>query len=70
MQKMNKSEQKKFVQEKLNERNAIKKEIADLSKNRDVFIAEKKSVKAENTLDDPILNAVKQQAQAKAFVFE
>ena len=62
-----------YLQEKLAERKEIQKRIADLSKKRALFIAEKLKEmrgKDENTLDLVMIKSLRSQAEAKDFSFK
>jgi hypothetical protein len=68
------SEQKALVKQKSAERDALQKKIADLSQKRDAYITEERKKQAggqkEQTLDEALLGAVREQAQKKDFSFE
>jgi len=72
MQSMTAEERKEYVATQVAERQKVKKEIAELSKKRDVYIAEKRQAMAASapTVSDALTQAVKKQAKAKAFEFE
>ncbi|MCP4442366.1 MAG: VWA domain-containing protein [Aureispira sp.] len=73
MKKMNKEERKEYVGKKAKEREAIQKEIQELSTKRNKYIADerkKMSTGSKNTLDEVMLKAVREQAEAKKFKFE
>lgn len=69
MKDMTTEEKEKYIAEKQLERKKIQKEISNLSKKRDKFVAEKRSQDSDNMLDKAILQAVKKQASAKNFEF-
>ena len=61
------------LQEKLEERKKIKKKIADLSKKRTLFIADKlkeMGEKGEETLDTVMIKSLRDQAKARGFAFK
>ncbi|MCP4440977.1 MAG: VWA domain-containing protein [Aureispira sp.] len=73
MQKMDKEERKEYVGKKSKERNAIQKEIQELSTQRNKYIAtehKKMSTGTKNTLDEVMIKAVREQAEAKKFKFD
>lgn len=70
MKKMTLKERKKYIEQKKIERTKITKEIAELTKKRDAFVAQKRTESADNMLDKAIIDAVKKQAKAKNFEFE
>lgn len=73
MQKMDKEERKEYVSKKSKERDAIQKEIQELSNQRNKYIADerkKMSSGSKNTLDEVMLKAVREQAESKNFKFE
>ena len=70
MKEMNITEQKKFIQQKANERGNIKSEIAKLGKQRDDFILNKEKETVESiNLDDALISAITKQATEKKFEF-
>ena len=69
MKNMTKEEKEKYIDDKQQERQKIQKEINELSKKRDKFVAEKRGEDSDNMLDKAILQAVKKQASAKNFEF-
>lgn len=71
MKTMNKEEKEKYIKENKTERKLIQKQILELNKKREDFILKKqKATKAENSLDQAMIKAIKKQAKAKNFVFE
>lgn len=70
MQKMSKDERKTYVAEKSAERARLQKRIEELSRARRDFVASKKKDDAEKSLDEAIIDAVRQQAAAKSYAFE
>ncbi len=73
MQTMNVEERKKYVESKRKEREKIQKDIQDLSKKREEYVAKEKKKQGEqagNSLDDAMLKAIRKQATDKGFVFE
>lgn len=72
MQKMNKEEQKAYVQEKSKEREAIRSEILDLESKAKAYQDEKRqemSESGEDTLDKVMSKAIKEQAEKKGYQF-
>jgi hypothetical protein len=71
MKNMSKEERKKYIETKKKERAEIQKKINQLRKERDKYVAGKRKKMAdENTLDQAIINAVKEQAKKKNYKFE
>lgn len=71
MQKMDTEEKKAYVKELTQKREAIKQEIQTLSKKRKQYIAENKPAAApENTLDQAMVNSIKEVGKTKHLVFE
>ncbi|OFX83439.1 MAG: hypothetical protein A2W99_11580 [Bacteroidetes bacterium GWF2_33_16] len=71
MKKMNDQEKIKYIDTKKKERGQIQKEIIELNKKREEFVAKQQSETAkENVLDDVMLKAIKAQAIAKNLKFE
>lgn len=63
-------EKKQIVEQKSSEREAIKKEILTLNQKREEYVAEVKKEKAgASQLDNAIVSAIRDQAQANRFVF-
>lgn len=71
MKPMSATERTEYVAEKSAERQAIKAEIQSLSKEREVFVAEKRreEVAAGPSVADAITDAIHEQAEEKGFVF-
>lgn len=69
MKNMSLEEKQKYIAEKQVDRVIIQKEINDLSKKRDKYVAAKQLEDGDNMLDKAIIQAVKKQAVAKDFVF-
>lgn len=69
MKDMTTEEKEKYIIDKQEERKEIQKEINELSKKRDKFVAEKRSEDNNNMLDKAIIQAVKKQASVKNFEF-
>ncbi|MCP4187003.1 MAG: VWA domain-containing protein [Gammaproteobacteria bacterium] len=61
-----------YVQQKAAERESIKQEMAELSRSRNAYVAEKKrkQVAAAPSVGDALSRAVKKQAELKDYVFE
>jgi len=71
MKKMSKDERKKYIETKRKERETIQNKINQLRKERDKFVAEKrKEMAGENTLDEVVIKAVREQAKQKKYKFE
>lgn len=70
MKNMTADERAKYVEEKRQEREKIRKEINDLTQKRDEYVAEQRRNDPDNMLDKAIISAVSKQAMAKNFVFE
>ena len=66
------AEKLEFVEQKAEERAGIKREIAELSRQRDAYVAGKKAEQAAAapSMSDALTAAVKKQAETKNFVFE
>ena len=70
MKEMNKDQRKEYVEEKRAEREKIKKEIREYDAKAQAFVAEKRKENSESqTLDSVLIEAVKEQAEGKAFEF-
>ena len=60
-----------MIAEKKAERAKISKEILDLNSKREVYVAEKRAeMGQENTLDQALIDAVREQGEAQSFLFE
>ena len=72
MQEMTSDERLNYVKEKAAERKKIQREITELSKDRDAYVAEQRAEMAEEapSMSDALIGAVRKQAAAKEFVFE
>ena len=70
MKDMSSEEKEKYIANKQQERKEIQKEISELSKKRDKYVAEKTVNDSTNMLDKAILQAVKKQAIVKNYSFE
>ncbi|MGE0088070.1 MAG: hypothetical protein AB7S50_01185 [Bacteroidales bacterium] len=71
MKGMNEQEKIKYIDTKKKERELIQKEIIELNKKREEYVAKQQSETAkENVLDDVMLKAIKEQAIAKNLKFE
>ncbi len=71
MQGMNKEERVKFVEEKSAERKKIQEEITNLNNQRQAFITKQQKENAEAlTLDNVMINTIREQAVSKKFNFE
>ncbi len=70
MKNMNNEQKMNYVKQKQQERENIKGEIQSLNKKRTEYLAaQQKNNSSENMLDKSMMNAIKQQAQKKNFVF-
>jgi hypothetical protein len=69
MQKMNESEKTKYVEEKKEEREKIKKEINELNVKRADYI-KKQNLDNEGMFDNAMISAIKKQAGTKEFQFK
>lgn len=70
MKGMTTEEKEQYIAMKQKEREKIQKEINELSKKRDKYVAEKRGEDGSNMLDKAILQAVKKQAIAKNYEFD
>lgn len=71
MKGMTKAEQKAYIEKKAKEREELQTQINDLNKKRQDFITKKQKENAETlTLDNVMLKAIREQAEAKAFINE
>jgi hypothetical protein len=71
MKGMSESEKVKYIETKKKERQQIQKEIIELNKKREEFVAKQQTENSkENVLDDVMLKAIKTQALAKNLKFE
>jgi len=72
MKKMSKEKRKNFVEEKVQARIKIKKEIVDLTKKRDEYVAQKKRQEAKPavaTMNEAVTSAIQKQGKAKNYKF-
>lgn len=71
MKKMTKKQRREYIEKKKKEREELQKEINKLRKQRDKYVAEKrKKMAKDNTLDEAVIKAVREQAKKKKFKFE
>jgi hypothetical protein len=66
-------EKQQWIEQKKSERGAIQKQILDLNKQREAYVAEKRKEKngtSGDTLDAVVTKAVRDQAEVKGFAFE
>lgn len=71
MKKMSKMERKEYIEKKKKEREETQNKINDLRKERDKYVAEqRKQVASEDTLDEVIIKAIRDQAEKKKYKFE
>jgi len=69
MKGMTKAEQKAYIEKKAKERETLQTEINELNKKRQDFITKKQQENAETlTLDNVMLKAIREQAEAKGFI--
>lgn len=70
MKKMSPQEKEKYIREKAQEREQIAHKISELNKKREVYIAQQQKTNADkSTLDNALLESIKNQAMVKNFVF-
>lgn len=69
MKEMDLEERKKYIAEKVKERESIQKEINELNEARRIYVAEKMVEMGDNTLDVVMIKAIRAQAEAKNFKF-
>lgn len=72
MQEMDTEERKAYVAEKAAERAAIQSRIADLAREREAYVADRRRAEAAgpvDTLEDALTGTVRRQAEAKRFSF-
>ena len=60
----------KLIQEKAEEREQVKKKILEISKKREAYVAQQKKEQGAASLDQALIEALHQQAQAKAYTFK
>ncbi len=71
MRGMTKEEKVKYIDDKKEEREIIQNEISELNKKREAYVSKVKKNKAENsTLEDAMIETVKEQAEKKNYKFE
>jgi hypothetical protein len=73
MQKMSLEERKTYIEKKENERKGIQTKISELNQSRNQFIAEerkKMSSGGKQTLDEAMIQALRNQAKERGFLFE
>lgn len=73
MKKMDKEKQKAFVQEKAQARKKLKAEIAELSKQREAYVAQQRAASpapAVNTMNEAMTSAIEKQSKAKGYEFK
>lgn len=69
MKGMTIDERKRYLNEKLKERESIQKQIKELNEARRIYVAEKMVEMGDNTLDAVMIKAIRVQAEAKNFKF-
>jgi hypothetical protein len=71
MKGMSESDKVKYIETKSKEREQIQKEIIELNKKREEFVAQQQEASSkENVLDDAMLKAIKEQAKLKNLKFK
>jgi hypothetical protein len=70
MKNMSKEERKVYIEEKAKEREEIQERINTLNEERRKYVAQQRTTLEDNTLDAAIINAIKEQAQKKNYIFE
>ncbi len=71
LKKMNKKERKEYVEKMQKKREAIQKKIKKLNQERQKYVLEKrKQISGEQTLDEALVKAIKEQASKKNYKFE
>lgn len=73
MRTMSKTRQKDFMQQKIKERKEIKKQINELSRERNKYVAEKRiaaAVPGVATMNEALTSAIRKQGESKKYVFE
>ncbi|NJK97491.1 MAG: hypothetical protein HC905_23595 [Bacteroidales bacterium] len=70
MKKMNEAQRADYIKEKAAEREQISKQITELNKKREEYLAQQqKSTTDKNMLESALLESIKNQAMAKSFTF-
>lgn len=70
MKKMDEQQRKAYVAKKSAERDQINKQISELNKKREVYLAQQqKNTAGENMLEGALLESIRGQAKAKSFTF-
>ncbi|MBN2440744.1 MAG: VWA domain-containing protein [Spirochaetales bacterium] len=68
MKKMSKEERKTYIEEMNNKREEIQKEIMELYKERETYVAEQQKLNnAENSFDEALVGAIREQAESNGF---
>ena len=71
MKDMSKEERKAYIEKKQKERQVLQEKINKLKQDRDQYVAEKRKASAvEDTLDEAIIKAVRDQAKKKNYKFD
>ena len=71
MQEMTAEEKKQYVEVKKKERKALQEEINRLNKERRLYVeTQRKNLSETQTLDQAVINALREQAEAKGFIFK
>jgi hypothetical protein len=70
MQKMNKEEQKKYIVQKAQERKELQARINKLNTERQKYVLEQQKKNAGKSLNQAMLDAIREQAKKKNYLFE
>jgi len=71
MKKMDAKQRKEYIEKKKQERRQIQTKIKILNEQRQKYVAkERKKISQQNTLDQVIINAIREQAKKKKYKFE
>lgn len=71
MKEMSKKERKTYIETKKKEREQLQARITQLRKERDEYVAkQRKTMTKDNTLDEAVLHAIREQAKTKKYKFE
>jgi len=70
MQKMNKAEQKKYIAGKSQERKDLQAKINKLNTERQKYVLEQQKKNANKSLSQAMLEAIREQAKKRNYVFE
>jgi hypothetical protein len=70
MQKMNKEEQKKYIAEKSKNRKDLQAKINKLNTERQKYVVEQQKKSATKTLNQAMLDSIREQAKKRNYIFE